>query len=271
MKWLFLTLLLINLGLFMLIYPQQQVNERSSALVDVGELKLASEQQSSMVTAKHQGVDMAPSSATASTAPLSEEQDGMVSAARLSSQETDRIEQASEDDLLVEAPDDTKIAEVPLQKTQRCAMLGYVDTRSAAEEISVRLRALGFKPELQSESRNEQAGYWVLIPQQSSRRDAVRIAKKLEKSGVSDLWRFTSGKLVHAISLGLFRDKLRAVDRKREIDALGFNSVVQPRYREKTNYWLRYQTAKGAVLDDNDWSGLIRDFPGLVNKEIECQ
>jgi hypothetical protein len=271
MKWLFLTLLLINLGLFMLIYPQQQVNERSSVLADVGELKLVGESKSSAATAEHQAVDMPSSSTATSTESVSVEPGSEAAAARLKSQQTDGDEQTSVDDRLVEAPADAESAELPVKETQRCAMLGYVDTRSAAEEISVRLRALGFKPELQSESRNEQAGYWVLIPQQSSRRDAVRIAKKLENSGVSDLWRFTSGKLVHAISLGLFRDEIRAGDRKREIDALGFNSVIQPRYREKTNYWLRYQTGKGAVLEDKDWSGLIRDFPELVNKEIECQ
>ncbi|MCG7916295.1 MAG: hypothetical protein N0E37_00920, partial [Candidatus Thiodiazotropha taylori] len=97
------------------------------------------------------------------------------------------------------------------------------------------------------------------------------IAKKLEESGVSDLWRFTSGKLVHAISLGLFRDEIRAGDRKREIDALGFDSVIQPRYREKTNYWLSYKTGDRAVLGDQDWAGLVKDFPELVRKEIECQ
>ncbi|MEJ2621581.1 MAG: hypothetical protein P8163_15350 [Candidatus Thiodiazotropha sp.] len=269
MKWLFLTLLLINLGLFMLIYPQQQANEGSSVLADIGELKLANELQS---TADQSGVEVAADlNAVRSTEPVGEAPVTEATAERVGSPETVQNKPLSVDDRLAEVAADAQSAEEPVKKTARCAMLGYVDTRSAAEEISVRLRALGFKPELQSESRNEQAGYWVLIPQQASRRDAVRIAKKLEKSGVSDLWRFTSGKLVHAISLGLFRDEIRAGDRKREIDALGFDSVIQPRYREKTNYWLKYQKGKGAVLDDKDWSKLVRDFPELINKEIECQ
>ncbi|MEW8627177.1 MAG: hypothetical protein AB2551_15595 [Candidatus Thiodiazotropha sp.] len=273
MKWLFLTLLLINLGLFMLIYPQQQVGERSSMLADVGELKLASEAESATATDEPGRVetDELVAYADETAEPELEEAVNDRSVVQQQSQPTTRPEASPVEETVAETPTPPPVAEPPEEVSVRCAMLGYVDTRSAAEEISVRMRALGFKPELQSESRNEQAGYWVLIPQQSSRREAVNIAKKLEESGVSDLWRFTSGKLVHAISLGLFRDEIRAGDRKREIDALGFDSVIQPRYREKTNYWLSYQTGNSAVLSDQDWAGLVRDFPKLVRKEIECQ
>ncbi len=274
MKWLFLTLLLINLGLFILIYPQRQVNERSPLMADVGELMLASEQRSTGVTAESESVEAGEITADSNVAVTAESVSEEPARAAPSSQpqRPDAVmpEPPPGEDRVVDAPLGI-LTEAPLEVSVRCARLGYVDTRSAAEEISVRLRALGIKPELQSESRNEQAGYWVLIPQQSSRREAVKIAKKLEQSGVSDLWRFTSGKLVHAISLGLFRDEIRATDRKREIDALGFDAVIQPRYREKTNYWLNYQSAGGAVISDQDWAGLVRDFPGLAREEAECQ
>ncbi|MCG7900186.1 MAG: hypothetical protein JAY99_00965 [Candidatus Thiodiazotropha lotti] len=273
MKWLFLTLLLINLGLFMLIYPQQQVAERSSLLADVGELKLAGEQESAAANDEPGAVatEELMVEADETTKPELEEPLKDRPAEQQQTQQTALPEEPPAEEIVAETPPPPPQEESPEEVSVRCAMLGYVDTRSAAEEISVRMRALGFKPELQSESRNEQAGYWVLIPQQSTRREAVNIAKKLEESGVSDLWRFTSGKLVHAISLGLFRDEIRAGDRKREIDALGFNSVIQPRYREKTNYWLSYKTGNSAVLSDRDWAGLVKDFPELVRKEIECQ
>ncbi|MBV2089903.1 MAG: hypothetical protein KUF72_03350 [Candidatus Thiodiazotropha sp. (ex Ctena orbiculata)] len=257
----------------MLIYPQQPDSERSSQLADVGELKLASEQESE--TAKEQTgrdeTDELVADAVEKAEPEVEKPLKDASVEQQQTQSTALPEEALAEKIVAETPIPPSITESQQELSIRCTMLGYVDTRSAAEEISVRMRALGFKPELQSESRNEQAGYWVLIPQQSSRLEAVNIAKKLEESGVSDLWRFTSGKLVHAISLGLFRDEIRAGDRKREIDALGFNSVIQPRYREKTNYWLSYKTGNSAELSDRDWAGLVKDFPELVRKEIECQ
>lgn len=272
MKWFFFILILINLGLFLLIYPQQQEVEISYATTDVGELRLASElSQSATVDETDTVKDEEAMQTMDSKADPEAEQTQPADAAV--------VEAQSQAELELEADKPSETADVAVEPEMvttsdvvpRCAMVGYVETRSAAEEISVRLRALGLKPELQSETRNEQAGYWVLIPQQATRREAVKIAKRLEESGVSDLWRFTSGELVHAISLGLFRDEVRAGDRKREIDALGFESVIQPRYREKTNYWLRYQANDPTGISDQDWSRLVKDFPELVSKAVECR
>jgi cell division protein FtsN len=151
-----------------------------------------------------------------------------------------------------------------------CSIIGYVESRSDAEQISVRLRALGLKPEIQSERRNEQAGFWVLIPPQQTRQDAIKIAKRLERSGVNDLWRFTSGDLAHAISLGLFRDEERAEVRRSEIKALGFESIIQPRYRESTRYWLSFQATGNNPIKEIDWQGLLQDYPQLVAEQIDC-
>ncbi|MES9851603.1 MAG: hypothetical protein ABW170_07210 [Candidatus Thiodiazotropha sp. L084R] len=272
MKWFFSILILINLGLFLLIYPQQKDVEISPVMTDVGELRLASElQQNTMVDETNSVKDDEAVQAMDGTAELATEQAKSDEPPIVQTQEQAVVEPVVE--VLSQSEDvpvDPQTVAIP-EFAPRCAMVGYVETRSAAEKISVRLRVMGLKPELQSETRNEQAGYWVLIPQQSTRREAVNIAKRLEESGVSDLWRFTSGELVHAISLGLFRDEVRAGDRKREIDALGFNSVVQPRYREKTKYWLSYQANDPAIISDQDWSDLVNDFPELVSKAIECR
>jgi hypothetical protein len=273
MKWLFSILLLLNLGLFLLIYPQQSPDKHKPSLADVGELKLASE----ISQAKPPLVE--PDTAAELTVEhdvtenLSQGRDEQVdSAPEVEVPLTDSTLPADAGAPLVAVPE---ALDLPASETSevsiRCAMVGYVDTRSAADQISVRLRALGFKPELQSETLNIQAGYWVLIPQQASRRDAIKIVKRLENSGVSDLWRFTSGELVHAISLGLFRDQARAADRKREIDALGFESVIQPRHRQKTNYWLSFSSDTSPEIKEKDWARLVKDFPELLFKEVECQ
>ena len=268
MKWFFSILILINLGLFLLIYPQQKDVEISPVMTDVGELILASElQQNTMVDETNSVNDDEAVQAMDGTAESAAEQAKSGESPIVQTEEQAVVETLSQIEDVAVDPQTVVTPEV----APRCAMVGYVETRSAAEKISVRLRAMGLKPELQSETRNEQAGYWVLIPQQSTRREAVNIAKRLEESGVSDLWRFTSGELVHAISLGLFRDEVRAGDRKREIDALGFNSVIQPRYREKTKYWLSYQANDPAIISDQDWSELVNDFPELVSKAIECR
>ena len=271
MKWLFFILLLVNLGLFLLIYPQQQGMEAEPVLPDVGGLILAREAKQPVVA------EAADKEASASEVP-SDEKQSQLSVPVVTQEQSEDPPQAEvlEPESPLSVPDSEPLVEAPpsvaaLAPSPLCTMVGFVETRSAAEQISVRLRALGVKPELQSETRNEQAGFWVLIPPQATRREAVEIANSLEKAGVSDMWRFTSGDLVRAISLGLFRDEERAAVRKREIDALGYESVIQPRYRQKTNYWIRYKTEGPSPVSAQDWTGLVNDFPGLVSKAIDCQ
>ncbi|MET0089990.1 MAG: hypothetical protein ABW068_08225 [Candidatus Thiodiazotropha sp.] len=260
MKWLFLLLLLANIGIFAVGYPRQHAEVEVTVLPDVGGLTLAREKVDDAAepeldesNAEIAAVPAAPSV----TAPLTsmDKAPGGVDPEKPT------------DSLPIQA---MNIVQEPEEVLPYCAVVGYVESRSDAEQISVRLRALGVKPELQSEQRNEQAGYWVLIPPQQTRQDAIKIAKRLEQSGVSDLWRFTSGDLAHAISLGLFRDEDRAEVRRSEIEALGFESIIQPRYRESTRYWLSFQAMGGNPIRDVDWQGLVQDYPQLVSERTDC-
>jgi cell division protein FtsN len=267
MKWLFLILLVVNIGVFMVVFPHQQEQEGTTQLPDVGGLELARE-KAAVVAAP----DIEES---AVGEPVSEVPEPAIQPSVVSLEASEPDTRPAQETLPVPPPESVaeqtpngeqeSVKEIPT-----CAIIGYVEARNDAEQISVRLRALGIKPELQSESRNEQAGFWVLIPPQKSRRDAIKIAKRLEKSGVKDLWRFTSGELAHAISLGLFRDEARAEARRREIEAMGFESIVRPRYRESTRYWLSYQVLGKDLISQGEWQGLVNDYPELVSEQIDC-
>ncbi|MET0066573.1 MAG: hypothetical protein ABW076_09535 [Candidatus Thiodiazotropha sp.] len=268
MKWLFFLLLFANVGAFALMFSTPQDNHRHKLLPDVGGLTLAREQLAP--TEVSDEGDPEPGSETTLTAqPVSQQE--------LSTQD-DALEVPAAESEPVQDPPSPPIPETtanaehvtPSDTAPYCAIIGYVESRTDAEQISVRLRAMGLKPELQSERRKEQAGYWVLVPPQETRQQAVNIAKRLETAGVSDLWRFTSGDLAHAISLGLFRDEERAEVRKKEIEALGFDTLIQPRYRESTRYWLGYQVEGQAPLTQQDWQGLVKDYPQLVSEQVEC-
>ncbi|MEW8170179.1 MAG: hypothetical protein AB2763_09535 [Candidatus Thiodiazotropha endolucinida] len=289
MKWLFFILLLANLGMFILIYPQKAEKSVENGLPDVGELFLYEE------------------IAALKTEPSVTDE---IVLAGVNDPDTDQVQQGSSDDR-TETPDadlsleerapiepvTEPLPEVPIAEAETpaepefdmpesenavaeipapdvipvCRTIGYLESRSDAEIISVSLRALGLKPELQSETSNEQAGVWVLIPPQATRREAIEISNRLERDGVSDLWRFTSGELVHAISLGLFRNKERAEARKNEIIDLGYEAIIKPRYRQKTKYWLYFQ--EGTPTSDNKkgWNDLFAKFPDLETKETACR
>ncbi|PUB79111.1 MAG: hypothetical protein DBO99_05495 [gamma proteobacterium symbiont of Ctena orbiculata] len=285
MKWLFFILLLANLGMFILIYPQQAERGDEKGLPDIGELFLHQE----IAETSEDAVDAGASEAAAILEPSPESKDetpaeGAESraltrqqAAGSGAQPTGESESASvqEETSIAEsgvtAVEETKQQEPAPEEVAVCKTIGYLQSRSDAEIVSVRLRALGLKPELQSETSNEQAGIWVLVPPQASRRDAVEVANRLERDGISDLWRFTSGELVHAISLGLFRNEERAEARRKEISDLGYEVIIKPRYRQATKYWLYFQQRTPSTLTEKGWRELLENFPDIEVEETACR
>ncbi|MBT3091679.1 MAG: hypothetical protein AB2672_01515 [Candidatus Thiodiazotropha endolucinida] len=289
MKWLFFILLLANLGMFILIYPQQAEKNVENGLPDVGELFLFKEIEV-LKTEPSVADDVVLADVNSPAADQVQDSSGdrteTPEADDLSSEERTPTEPIAEPqpefpiagaetpaEPEFEMPDsDNAVAEMPAPEViPVCRTIGYLESRSDAEIASVSLRALGLKPELQSETSNEQAGVWVLIPPQATRREAIEISNRLERDGVSDLWRFTSGELVHAISLGLFRNEERAKARKNEIIDLGYEAIIKPRYRQKTKYWLYFQEGTPTSDSKKGWNDLFAKFPDLEAKETECR
>ncbi|MBT2968330.1 MAG: hypothetical protein KME56_03290 [Candidatus Thiodiazotropha sp. (ex Ctena orbiculata)] len=285
MKWLFFILLLANLGMFILIYPQQADKSDEKGLPDIGELFLYKEVAE--LSGDAGDVDASGTAAIPESSPqsgeeiLAEDTESQIVAQRQEAESGPQLtgesesvsaqEESSTAETEVTAAEEAKEQEPASEEVAVCKTIGYLQSRSDAEIVSVRLRALGLKPELQSETSNEQAGIWVLVPPQASRRDAVEVANRLERDGISDLWRFTSGELVHAISLGLFRNEERAEARRKEISDLGYEVIIKPRYRQATKYWLYFQQRTPATLTEKGWRELLENFPDIEVEETACR
>jgi cell division protein FtsN len=264
MKWFFSTLLIANLGMFIWLYPQQDMASDGSAVPDdVGKLRLVSEETESD---RPSADNVLGAYAVEDESPLNTDQPVSAEPSRVPPMVVTSDQAASQVSAQA-APEENRPAPQP---SPICGTLGVFDKRSQAELVSVRLLAKGGKTEITAESSNDQAGYWVLIPPQQNRAGAISIAKRLEEAGVSDLWRFTSGELAHAISLGLFRDRERAQARSNKINAMGFDSEVRPRFREKTRYWLNYRYQESASFQDSTWRELQASFPGIERNEGPC-
>jgi cell division protein FtsN len=271
MKWLFSILLIANIGILIWSYPQNRHDgQERQALEQIGDLRLINEpptDQAAMV-GKDAGKPESPSpeSVTENTTPP----DDLTAHTEIAEKpllEEMPAQQPQPPEAEKAVPEAVAVAK---QKPQ-CETIGVFEKRTQAELLSVQLRALGLKPDIASETTNEQAGFWVLIPPQSSRDQAIGIAHKLEAAGVEDLWRFTSGNLAHAISLGLFRDEERALARRNKIAALGFNPEVTPRYRESTQYWLRFQYTGESPITTEKWQDFKQTFPDIERSRVDCQ
>ncbi len=266
MKWLFYILLVANLGMFIWLFPQRDgMASRGSPPADVGQLLLVDEPagDANVATQDAPPAILPLPPVTEAGAPGTPEPSQPAESPQLPA-----VVEADEPPLAEETPP-PEPPEPPSEPI--CASVGAFGKRSQAELLSVRLLAQGVKTEIASEAINEQAGFWVLIPPQPDRETAIKIAKQLEAAGVDDIWRFTSGKLAHAISLGLFRDQERAQARRDKIAAMGFEPEVQPRYREKTNYWLNFQYTGESPLNEDRWQELSEENPQFELNESPCQ
>jgi uncharacterized protein YjeT (DUF2065 family)/uncharacterized protein YheU (UPF0270 family) len=252
MKWLFFVLIVLNLGLFIWLYPQQNGEMKSTAMNHpVGDLRLVGE-------------------------PISEVQESDETEESAAEKEAETAENLAESSVVKQGRKPAKPnleqdkAEIVTTEKQ-CRTVGVFEKRSEAELISVQLRALGLNPEISSETSNTQAGFWVLIPARANRAEAVATAKNLEDVGVTDIWRFTSGELAHAISLGLFTDLERAQARREQIASLGFGPEVRPRFRQQTNYWVSYSFTGETPVSEGKWQELLQIEPQMEINITSCE
>jgi hypothetical protein len=300
MKWFFFLLLLINIGLFVWIYPQQPPPQPEPIrLPGVKRLVLLSEvNQATAESGRASELDDLPESTLEVRVdqPLTSAQDLQPavegpSPASVSSSGSEALSESSADlhtqseggKLMPKRTEPDRATEFgsrvkPEQSgndvrsgpPRQCRTIGPLGKRAQLDKLSISLMAMGIQTEMQIESTDEQEGYWVMIPPQQNREAAVAVVKRLREAGVSDLWRFTSGSLAHAISLGLFRNESRAEIRRKAIAAKGFDAEVRPRYRQKNTYWLDFSFTGDSPLSEADWNSITEIYPGLEQHSRDC-
>ncbi|MBL3589176.1 MAG: hypothetical protein JMN24_05185 [gamma proteobacterium endosymbiont of Lamellibrachia anaximandri] len=289
MKWLFFLLLFANIGVFIWAYPQQQVSRNGLLNTDgVATLILLSEVPEEAEPQSEQKSDILndlPVEVTEEPATPSASEES------LTPRPEPALEKGLEEEEMEVGPPDVAVLEPQIAKpiilpveeivttdepekalvdTTTCVSIGPLPKRAMVDTLSIRLLAMDVKTRLKTESVKEQAGYWVVVPPQKDRAAAVATVTRLKGAGVTDLWRFTSGELAHAISLGLFRNEGRAEARKKLIADKGFNVEVRPRVRKQSSYRLEYSYKNTPPISDDKWESLTQTFPGIERNVIDC-
>jgi hypothetical protein len=297
-RWLFFILLLANIGALIWGYPRMVSDpapERGAAAL--GNLMLLSELQE--VTEPETGrpvesldppAELLPESEPSELAAVDKDEEVEAAQPPVATVESEPLAEEAVPSPVAEpqvpfapvAPETpTLAAPAPEQKTPEtpsappppalvCMSVGPLNLQSEAEKLRLQLLAKGVKATHRSESVQEQAGFWVLIPPQKSREKAAELVKLLKLAGITDLWRFTSGELAHAISLGLFRSMDRAVIRRKAVVAKGFAAEVRPRFREKSRHWLDFSFQGEPPLPAEAWAALLREYEDAKQGPRPC-
>lgn len=149
--------------------------------------------------------------------------------------------------------DDPVPDEAPPAPERICYTLGPYKDADKAEAVEQAISEAGYAVSSRSIEQREVSGYWVYLPPQASRKEALALARKLAKKGVKDYYVVPDGENANAVSLGLFSEAPRAERRTQRIAALGYQAQTAVRYRTRTLHWLDYDEWQGEPLPAGIW------------------
>ncbi|MBL4711326.1 MAG: hypothetical protein JKX75_02290 [Gammaproteobacteria bacterium] len=139
---------------------------------------------------------------------------------------------------------DEKIDSVVIdQKSQAksCFSLGPFRDLAMLRNLTSEIKPYVKTTDFRGQEIKEQSLYWVYIKPENNRAKAVATSKRLKAKKVKDFYLIREGEKINGISLGYFRSQSGANGLVSKVKKLGFNVVIEPKYKKLTVYWLDYQ------------------------------
>ncbi|MEE8366615.1 MAG: SPOR domain-containing protein [Gammaproteobacteria bacterium] len=132
---------------------------------------------------------------------------------------------------------------------QLCITIGPFKDKTRALEVSGRYSAKNIKGELRSSLEKEYLGIMVYIASHKNRQAAVKTAEALAKKGIRDYLIINEPGRPYALSLGVFGLKKNADRLIAKLKQLKYPVQSEPRYRNRTIFWLYYQHSTENPID----------------------
>jgi hypothetical protein len=133
-----------------------------------------------------------------------------------------------------------------------CFSIGPIDGVKSGRDLRERLaqRDEGLDLQLRREEYRELSGYWVFLPPQPSRREAVKLTRLLKDKGIEDFLIVPNGPKRNAISLGFFRQRDTSRAHFARVRRLGFSPELEESYRTGERFWLDFTSYNSNPLPD---------------------
>lgn len=149
-----------------------------------------------------------------------------------------------------EAPAAEPGARPPLRPADNCLSLGPFSDLTDAARASTLLRENELQPRQRAGEGVVWRGYWVSLEDVPDRPAAQGIIERLRRFGIGDAYAMPDEARQITISLGLFTERQRALQRMDEVKALGFEPLMAERERKGTVYWIDVDVKPPAKLPD---------------------
>ena len=143
-----------------------------------------------------------------------------------------------------------------------CQTLGPITAVAQLRSLGGRLDELGLESRHRTTGNQKAINYWVYLPAME-RSQALEIKDKLDKRKDKEYY---IGK-DNVISLGIFKGKPRADVRLGQVQKLGLEAVLEPRYKKHTVHWLDIDRQTGDAID---LGAVLEEYPGIKLQEQAC-
>lgn len=303
MKWLASLLLLLNLAVFLWGFQANKGEQKNQAtiftavesLTLLSELKqrpeivpkqtieqplekasenqpntAATNDEDKLVLDKKESDDL-PKAIEVASVEVSAESEVLPAEAKEPVADIDEVVSGGEEQPVPETvPDEPAPADTEMSQQPTCYQIGSITSLDERDEIVARLASIDLLAVEHEQKEQQVVGYWVLIPQQETRDQAIEMVKRLEQAGISDVRRFVKGEFKNAISLGLFKNKAFADGRTQHLIELGFETEIRPRIKDVVSYTLSIKVEDSAILQQNGWQSFYDDYIDAGLTATEC-
>ena len=284
MRWVFIALVLANVGVFFWRSIESSRQERLDALntsssesrgvVSGAPLVLVSElseqEKQDLLKAKEappakQIPAVGVTSTIETAAPVAAARDEKTAPPAPSSDAASKAATAAVANVPVAEPAQASRVLEPNQ----CVRIGPLLNPAQAEQVSQRLMAVAIITDMVEVDVPGQPEYWVILPPFNDEKVALQKLQELQGRAISAQI-IPKGEMANAISFGLHGEQAEANRQAAELNAKGYRVQVKAVPVIRKEKWLNLSERQAPKLSDELWQGIQADFPKLQQQLKRC-
>lgn len=151
-----------------------------------------------------------------------------------------------------------------------CARLGPYGDQEKAGQVSQALANADIRAAISEVVDLSGRQYWVILPGGGTRQKALQLLKELQARNI-DSYLITEGELANAISLGLFSREPLATAVRNKVREAGYRAEIHIKERQEKRYWIEISFDQASEKARKVLDELVSDEDGIKISNMACE
>ena len=148
-----------------------------------------------------------------------------------------------------------------------CLSVGPLVNLADVERVGVWLQSRGGQSTLREGERREISRFWVYFPPFPDRDAAVNRVEQMRRDLIDDIYVIPRGDMANAISLGLYSRRESLERRLQELRKKGYEPSIVPRYETQKASWFDVTFPAGITFSGEHF---VATFPRVEATKTKC-